>query len=145
MPTRGQPGSNSPAFSRRRGQTRRRARVLHSGDQKDGGDHLRDAGSEPRRVVAVAGAGVARNVAGDDLGGRRSSGEVEPVARGHGEVRGVVLRHPRGEVSAVACSESSQRGCGYDGDVRWRRRASAPMAMVVRGRGRARGEGETGQ
>ena len=42
-----------------------------------------------------------------------------------------------------ACSVASQRGYGHDGDVRWRRRASASMAEVVRGRGRARGEGET--
>ena len=34
-------------------------------------------------------------VDGDDLGGRRSSGEVEPEPTGHGEARGVVLRAPR--------------------------------------------------
>ena len=52
-------------------------RVSCPGNQNDGGAHIRDTGSEPRRVVAVGGAGVAGNVAGDDLGGRRSSGEVE--------------------------------------------------------------------
>ena len=65
-------------------------RVLHSGDQKDGGDHLCDAGSEPRRVVVVGGAGVAGNVTGVDLGGGRSSGELETEAAGHGEARGKV-------------------------------------------------------
>ena len=65
-------------------------RVLHSGAQKDGGDHLHDVGSEMRRVVAVGGAGVAGNIADDEFGGGRSSGEVELVARGHGEARGLV-------------------------------------------------------
>ena len=37
-----------------------------SGDQNDGGAHLRDAGSEPRRVVAVGGAEVVGNDAGDE-------------------------------------------------------------------------------
>ena len=62
---------------------------MHSGDQKDGGDYLRDAGRKLRRVVAVGGAGVVGNVA-DEFGGGRSSGEVELVARGHEEVRGLV-------------------------------------------------------
>ena len=65
-------------------------RDLHSGDQKDGGDHVRDAEREPRRVVAVGGAGVAGNVVDDEFGGGRSSGEDELVARGHGEVRDLV-------------------------------------------------------
>ena len=34
--------------------------------------------------------GEAGNDAGDDLGGRRSSGEDEPEATGHGEAQGVV-------------------------------------------------------
>ena len=63
---------------------------MHSGDQKDGADHLHDAGSEPRRVVAVGGAAVAGNVADDEFGGGRSSGNVELVARVHGEARGLV-------------------------------------------------------
>ena len=63
---------------------------MHSGDQKDGGDHLRDAGSELRRLVAVGGAGVAGNDAGDEFGGSQSSGEVELVARGHQEAHGLV-------------------------------------------------------
>ena len=66
------------------------ARDLHSGDQKDGEDYLRDAGRKPRRVVAVGGAGVAGNVVGDEFGGGRSSGEVELIARGLWEARGLV-------------------------------------------------------
>ena len=63
---------------------------MHSGDQKDGGDHLHVAGSEPRRVVAVGGAGVAGNVTGDEFGGGQSSGKVELVARVRREARGLV-------------------------------------------------------
>ena len=65
---------------------------------------------------------VAGNVAGDDLGGRGSSREVGPDTRGHGEARGEVLRASASTVKTMACSESSQHGCGHDGDVRWRRR-----------------------
>ena len=63
---------------------------MHSGDQKGGGDYLRDAGRKPRQVVAEGGAGVAENVVGGEFGGDRSSGEDELVARGHGEARGGV-------------------------------------------------------
>ena len=76
-------------------------RVSCSGDQNDGGEHLHVAGSKPHRVVAVGGAGVAGNVASDDLGGRRSSGEVETEVAGHGEARGMVLRAPAGGVSVL--------------------------------------------
>ena len=55
---------------------------MHSGDQKGGGDYLRDAGRKPRRVVAVGGAGVAGNDASDERGGGQSSGELGLVARG---------------------------------------------------------------
>ena len=75
--------------------------------------------------------------------GGRSSGEVELIASKHGEGRAGVLRAPASALKTMACSVAAQRGCGHDGDMRWRRRASAPMAVVVRGRGRARGEGET--
>ena len=74
---------------------------MHSGDQMSRGGHLRVAGSKPQLLVVVVELGVAGNVAGDDLGGRRSSGEVEPEATGHGEARGVVLRVPASAVSAL--------------------------------------------
>ena len=76
-------------------------RFLCSGDQKGGGGHLRDAGSEPRCLVVVVELGVAGNIAGDGLGGPRSSGKVEPEAMGHGEARGVVLRVPASAVSVM--------------------------------------------
>ena len=72
-------------------------------------------------MVAVGGAGVAGNVVGDEFGSGRSSGEVELVTRGHGEGRARVLRDPAGAWKTKACSVASQRGCGHDGDVRWRR------------------------
>ena len=97
-----------------------------------GGGHLRVAGSKPQLLVVVVELGVAGNGAGDDFGGRRSSGEVELDARGHGEARGVVLRAPAGAVSALdtvvwpvvgrrhvgdelgggACGEASCARCG---------------------------------
>ena len=83
------------------GQTRRRlaagearrgggARVCVPGDQIDGAEQLRDAGSELRRLVEEVGLGEAENDAGDDLGGRRSSDKDETEATGHGEAWGVV-------------------------------------------------------
>ena len=74
---------------------------MRSGDQMSGGGHLRVAGSKPQLLVVVVELGVAGNVAGDDLGGRRSSGDEEPEATGHGEARGEVLRVPASAVSAL--------------------------------------------
>ena len=54
-----------------------------------GGECLRVAGSKPQCLVAVVGLGVAENVAGDEFGGDRSSGELGLVAKGHGEARGL--------------------------------------------------------
>ena len=65
--------------------------VSCSGDQNDGGAHLRGVGSEPRRVVAVGGAGVVGNIAGSELCSCRSSGErgavhmVQEGVKGEGE------------------------------------------------------------
>ena len=65
------------------------------------GGHLGGAGDEPKLLVELAGVGVAEIGTGDDLGGRRSSAEVEHDARGHGEACGVVLRVPVSAVSAL--------------------------------------------
>ena len=82
--------------------------------------------------MVVVGLGVAGNIAGDELCGCRSSGEVEPVARGHGKGRAVVLQVPGNAVSVVdkvvwplggrsfignklgggACGEASCARCG---------------------------------
>ena len=59
-------------------------------NQIDCGFVLRVAGSKPQRLVVEVELGEAGNDAGDDLGGRQSSGEDEPEATGHGEARGVV-------------------------------------------------------
>ena len=84
---------------------------------------------------------MAGNVAGDDLGGRRSSGEAETEAAGHGEARGMVLRAPGSAWKTKACSDSSLRACGHGGDMAGGAELSASMAEGVVGRGRARGEG----
>ena len=77
--------------------------VSGSDNENDGGARPHDAGSEPHHLVAVVELGVAGNIAGDDLGGRRSSVEVEHGARGHGEARGVVFWAPPSAVRAVVC------------------------------------------
>ena len=51
-------------------------RVSCSGDQNDGVEHLRVAGSKPHRVVLVVGLVVAGNDAGDKRGDGRSSGAL---------------------------------------------------------------------
>ena len=55
---------------------------MHSGDQMGGGEHLQVAGTEPQLLVAVVELGVARDVAGDDFGGRRSRVRTSPRLRG---------------------------------------------------------------
>ena len=59
-------------------------------DQIDCSLVLRVAGGKPQCLVVEVELGEAGNDAGDDLGGRRSSGEDESEATGHGEARGVV-------------------------------------------------------
>ena len=116
---------------------------VHSGDQKSRGGHLRVAGSKMQLLVALVELGVAGNGAGDDFGGRRSSGEVELEATEHGEARGVVLR------GSCGCGEC----VGHDGVASgWpeSRRRRAPRRCVrvsfvqsLRGSG-ARKEGGRG-
>ena len=60
-------------------------------DQIDCGLVLRVAGGKPQRLVAVGGARVAGNVASDEFGGGRSSGELGPVARRQGEAQACSL------------------------------------------------------
>ena len=91
-------------------------RVLCSGCQNDGGAHLRVAGSEPRRVVVVAGLGVAGNDAGDESSGCRSSGEVELVGAVLVEVRGVFLQHLHVTVKLVGTVAGPLDGRSLVGD-----------------------------
>ena len=83
------PRSAAPAFSRRRARRGGRSGFCHSGNQTSRGGHRRGAEDEPQLLVESVGVGVAGVGAGDDFGGHRSSAEVELVARGVGEVRGV--------------------------------------------------------
>ena len=78
-------------------------RVSCSGDQNNGGARLRVAGSGPHPLVVLVRPGVTGNVAGDERGDFRGSGEVELVVRGHGEARGVVFWAPASAVRAVVC------------------------------------------
>ena len=87
----------------------------------------------------MGGATVAGNVAGDDLGGRRSSGEAETESAGHDEARGMVLRAPGSAWKTKACSDSSLRACGHGGDMAGGAELSAVMANGVRGQLERRG------
>ena len=61
---------------------------MHSSDQMGGEEHLQVAGTEPQLLVAMVELGVAGDVAGDDFGGRRSSGADENGATVHGRING---------------------------------------------------------
>ena len=67
-------------------------------------------------MVVVVELGVAGNGTGDDFGGCRSSAEVEHDARGHDEVREVVLRVPASAVSALDMVVWPVGGRGHVGD-----------------------------
>ena len=77
------------AFSRRRARRGGGSDFGRSGHQMGRGRHLSGAGDKPQLLVELVGVGVAGIGAGDDLGGRRSSGGGELEARVCGEVRGV--------------------------------------------------------
>ena len=79
----------APAFSRRRARRGGGSGFGRFGHQMGRGDHRSGAEDEPQLLVESVGVGVAGVGAGDDFGGHRSSAEVELVARGVGEVRGV--------------------------------------------------------
>ena len=81
--------SAAPAFSRRRARRGGGSDFGRSGHQMGRGRHLSGAGDKPQLLVELVGVGVAGIGAGDDLGGRRSSGGDELGARVCGEVRGV--------------------------------------------------------
>ena len=83
------PRSAASAFSHRRARRGGGSGFCRSGNQTSRGGHRRGAEDEPQLLVESVGVGVAGVGAGDDFGSHRSSAEVELVARGVGEVRGV--------------------------------------------------------
>ena len=97
-------------------------RVCSSGDQKDGGEYLRVAGGEPRRLVVVVELGVAGIDAGDEPCGCRSTGVVETVAREHGEGHAMALRVPGVAVKLMATVVRPLDGRSLVGDELVRRR-----------------------
>ena len=95
-------GGSGPLVSDPGGQTRSTRRRLAAGEagrgggsafaryghQTGGGEHLRAPGNEPQLLVVMVELGVAGDVAGDDFGGRRSSGADENGATVHGRING---------------------------------------------------------
>ena len=92
------------------------------GDQMDGGEYLRVAGSKPHRLVVVVELGVAGIDAGDEPCGCRGTGVVESVAREHGEGRAMVLRAPGDAVELTAMVVRPLDGRSLVGDELMRRR-----------------------
>ena len=74
----------SPAFNRRRARRGGESGFGRFGNQTSRGGWLWVAGNMPPLLVESVGVGAAGIGAGDDLGGRRSSGEVGVGVRGHG-------------------------------------------------------------
>ena len=69
------------------------------------GRHLSGARDEPQLLVELVGVGVAGVGAGDDLGGRRSSGGDELELGGCSEVRGV---HGWAQCSMVSAMDTER-------------------------------------
>ena len=113
--------SNLPAFSRRRGRTRRRAQESPSGDHSGGGDHGRGAELRLRHLEQVGEAGTAGAHRSGAQGGSRSSAEGGRSAAVHGgggqEHRGIArarrIQRRRWEVAG------------------WRELAGAELAAAV--------------
>ena len=80
------------------------------------GRHLSGAGDKPQLLVELVGVGVAGIGAGDDLGGRRSSGGGELGARVCGEVREVHDWTQRNVVSALDTVSWPEDGREHVGD-----------------------------
>ena len=74
---------------------------MHSGDQMDGGGHLRAAGSKPHRGVVVVELKVTGNNVGVELCGWKSLDEAELVVAVVLEARGQLLHGLQGAVSSV--------------------------------------------
>ena len=113
-------------------QTRRWSAGSPSGDQKDGGEYLRVAGGEPRRLVVVVELRVAGIDAGDEPCGCRGTGVVESVAREHGEGRGMVLQVPGVAVELMAMVVRPLDGRSLVGDELVRRRVRVSYVQWLR-------------
>ena len=113
-------------------QTRRWSAGSPSGDQKDGGEHLRVAGSKPHRLVVVVELGVAGIDTGEELCSCRVTGVVEPVAREHGEGRAMVLRAPGDAVELTAMVVRPLDGRSLVGDELVRRRVRVSYVQLLR-------------
>ena len=103
-----------------------------SGDQMDGREYLRVAGSKPHRLVVVVELGVAGIDAGDEPCGCRGTGVVEPVAREHGEGRAMVLRAPGDAVKLTAMVVRPLDGRSLVGDELVRRRVRVSYVQWLR-------------
>ena len=103
-----------------------------SGDQMDGGEYLRVAGSKPHRLVVMVELGVAGIDAGDEPCGCRGTGVVEPVAREHGEGRAMVLRAPGDAVKLTAMVVRPLDGRSLVGDELVRRRVRVSYVRWLR-------------
>ena len=113
-------------------QTRRWSAGSPSGDQKDGGEYLRVAGGEPRRLVVVVELGVAGIDAGNEPCGCRGTGVVESVAREHGEGHAMVLRVPGVAVKLMATVVWPLDGRSLVGDELVRRRVRVSFVQWLR-------------
>ena len=114
-------------------------RDCSSGDQKDGGEYLRVAGGEPRRLVVVVELGVAGINAGDEPCGCQGTGVVESVAREHGEGHAMVLWVPGVAVELMATVERPLDGRSLVGDELVRRRVRVSFVQWLQSsRGRDR-------
>ena len=103
-----------------------------SGDQMDGGEHLRVAGGEPRRLVVVVELGVAGINAGDEPCGCRGTGVVGSVAREHGKGHAMVLRVPGVAVELMATVVRPLDGRSLVGDELVRRRVRVSYVQWLR-------------
>ena len=103
----------------------------------DAEGHLREDGDKPHLVVVVVGLGVAGNVAGDDFGSCRSSGELGVVATTSKAEWGWHLRALRCAVSKVDMSAGPLRGRRHvGGEHMWRWVRVSSLWLLQRARKR---------
>ena len=94
-------------------------------------------------MVELVRVGVAGVGAGDDLGGRRSSGAVGVGVAGCLGRRWCVLRAPSEVWSTIVCSVGCYGDRGHDGDIAGGVELSVEVELGPRGRERPGKKGET--